>query len=95
MVSPYRSLGGKMISSRLFSACEVLVVVALAARFLLPANASISVRVQPDVHVELMPVRWLVPLVLVFIAGILSATTVAVTYAERSAAATKFTNSER
>jgi hypothetical protein len=77
-----------MSVARLFTAAEIVVVLAIATRLLLPSNMGIAVPARnASVHVELMSLRWFIPLVLVVIAGALSVATIAVAYAQRTSAA--------
>lgn len=57
----------------LMIASEVLVGVALISQYLLPMSFDVSFRVSADTHIGI-PIRWLVPLLLISGAGVFSMT---------------------
>jgi hypothetical protein len=54
--------------------CEALAILAVVLQFVLPSNVDLSVSLRADTHVGI-PVRSVVPLVVIAVAGFLSTVT--------------------
>ena len=59
------------IARALMICSEILVALALLMRILLPSNFDVSFRLSPEITIGI-PIRWLVPLMLISGAGVLS-----------------------